>query len=131
MPGAVLPPQPTLVMPQTLCLAFTEDRNYEQIRNEYHDGTPQAGQLAQTSRKTFKLSRRLTPSQLSTLLTFFESLNGGLSPFLFYNPFEAGSFAPNGSNYDPTGVNTVGRYVVRFGNNWTQVSSLRRSDVTG
>jgi hypothetical protein len=128
MPGAVLPPQPTLVMPQTLCLAFTEDRNYEQLRNEYHDGSPQAGQLAQTSRKTFKLSRRLTPAQLSTLLTFFESLNGGLAPFLFYNPFEA---APIGSNYDPTGASSVGRYVVCFRNNWTQVSSLRRSDVTG
>ena len=129
MPGLILAPTPTSVMPQTLCLAFAESREYAQLRNEYHDGTPQASQLAQTSRKTFKLARRLTPSDLATLCGFYQDVNGPLGSFIFYNPFDA--LGPIGSNFDSSGVNTVGRYVVAFRNNWTQASGMRRTDVTG
>jgi hypothetical protein len=126
MPGNISTASPFGVMPQTLCLAFSEARAYEQITSTYHDGTRQAGQLAQTSRRTFKLSRKLTVSTLATLKAFWDSANGGLSPFLFYNPFEG---APVGSNYDSTGANTVGQYTVVFRGNWAQSTEMQRSTV--
>jgi len=127
MPGNIAAPTPTLVMPQQLCTAFSESRNYEQLRNEYHDGTPQASQLAQASRRTWKLSRRLIASQLATLRTFWENVGGGLKPFLFYNPYEG---SPVGSNYDAAGVNPTGRYVAAFRNNWMQTTGLSRTDAS-
>lgn len=127
MPGSILAPQPTLVMPQSLCLQFSESREYVQLRNQYHDGTPQASQLAQTSRRTFKFSRRLTSSVLSQLWTFYQNVGGQLQPFLFYNPYEG---SPVGSNYDSTGVNTTGRYICAFRNSWTQSTGMLRTDAS-
>lgn len=126
MPGNIAGAAPTLVMPQQLCTAFSEARDYAQLRNQYHDGSPEASQLAQTSRRTFKLSRRLTASQLTTLRNFYTSVNGGLTPFLFYNPYEG---SPIGSNYDATGVNPTGRCVVVFRNSWQQATGSLRTDV--
>lgn len=127
MPGSILAPQPTLVMPQSLCLQFSESREYVQLRNQYHDGTPQASQLAQASRRTFKFSRRLTSSVLGQLWTFYQNVGGQLQPFIFYNPYEG---SPVGSNYDSTGVNTTGRYVCAFRNNWQQSTGMLRTDAS-
>lgn len=113
-------------MPQTLCTSFTESRAYEQLRNEYHDGTPQGSQLAQTSRRTWNQSRRLNAVQLNTLEQFFADVGGGWKPFWFYNVYEG---TPIGSNYDATGVNPTGRYPVAFRCNWTQTTGLARTDV--
>jgi hypothetical protein len=113
-------------MPQTLCTAFSEARAYEQLRNLYHDGTPQAGQFAQTSRRTFKLTRRLSAAQAAILRSFYENVGGGWKPFWFYNPYEG---LPVGSNYDATGANGTGRVVVAFRSNWTQTTGLCRTDV--
>jgi hypothetical protein len=126
MPGNISGPRPALVMPQTLCTAFSEARAYEQLRNLYHDGTPQAGQFAQTSRRTFKLTRRLSAAQTATLRTFYENVGGGWKPFWFYSPYEA---SPVGSNYDVTGANGTGRAVVAFRSNWTQTTGLARTDI--
>src|SRR5690348_2951306 len=125
MPGQIDTPTPTLVMPHNLCVSFVESREYTQLRNDYHDGTPQAAQLSQTSRRTFKQARKLTSSQLATLSTFYRNLDGPLAPFLFYNPQEG---SPVGTNYDPTGVNPVGRYVCVFRNSWNQVTNMQRSE---
>ena len=88
MPGDLTQAAPSGVLPASLCTAFTELRQYEQLQNAYHDGTIQRSQLAQTSRRTFRLSKRLSPSALATLYNFWVSQNGGLTPFAFYNPFE-------------------------------------------
>jgi hypothetical protein len=127
MPGLLAGPRPASVMPQTLCTAFSEARSYEQLRNEYHDGTPEAFQLAQTSRKTFKQSKRLNASALATLHSFYVSV-GRLQAFWFYNPYEG---SPVGSNYDATGASSTGRYAVAFRNDWTQTTGLARTDVSG
>ena len=117
-------------MPFTLCTAFTELRVYEQLQNQYHDGTIQRAQLAQTSRRTFRLSKRLSASVLSALYDFWGSQNGGLTPFAFYDPFDVASGQQIGENYDPSGNNTQGRLTVVFRNPvWNQSTGLARTDV--
>lgn len=78
MPGNLVQSEPNGVMPASLCTAFTELREYAQLQNQYHDGTIQRSQLAQTSRRTFRLSKRLSASLLSALYSFWASQNGGL-----------------------------------------------------
>ena len=118
-------------MPASLCTAFTESREYAQLQNQYRDGTIQRSQLAQTSRRTFRLSKRLNASVLSALHGFWVSQKGGLTPFAFYNPFEVTSDQQIGSNYDPTGNNTQGRVTVVFRGPWAQATDLARSSVQG
>ena len=60
MPGNLLPAAPNGVMPASLCTAFTEVREYAQLQNDYHDGTIQRSQLAQTSRRMFRQNKRLS-----------------------------------------------------------------------
>ena len=129
MPGNLQPAAPNGVMPFSLCTAFTELREYVQLQNQYHDGTVQRSQLAQTSRRTFRLSKRLSAAALSALYNFWASQNGGLTPFAFYNPFDVATGQQIGSNYDPTGNNTQGRVTVAFRGNWAQATDLARSDV--
>ena len=114
MPANLIGATPNGVMPASLCTAFTELREYVQLQNQYHDGTIQRSQLAQTSRRTFRLSKRLSSSLLSALYSFWGSQNGGLTPFVFYNSFDVASGQQIGSNYDPTGSNTQGRVTVVF-----------------
>jgi len=99
-------------MPASLYTAFTELRECVQVQNQYHDGTVQRSQLAQTSRRTFRFSKRLTASLLSALYSFWSSQNGGMTPFAFYDPFDAVSgqvsvpLAPVGKH--PAKVTTCG-----------------------
>lgn len=116
-------------MPFSLCTAFTELREYVELQNQYHDGTVQRSQLAQTSRRTFRLSKRLSASALLALYNFWVSQNGGLTPFAFYNPLDVAAGQQIGSNYDPTGNNTQGRVTVAFRGNWAQATGLARSDM--
>ena len=118
-------------MPASLSTAFTESREYAQLQNQYRDGTIQRSQLAQTSRRTFRLSKRLSASVLSALYSFWVSQKGGLTPFAFYNPFEVTSGQQIGSNYDPTGNSTQGRVTVVFRSPWAQATDLARSNVQG
>ena len=129
MPGNLVQAAPNGVMPASLCTAFTEWREYVQLQNQYHDGTIHRSQLAQTSRRTFRLSKRLSASLLSSLYTFWVSQNGGLTPFAFYNPFDVSAGQQIGSNYDPAGNNTQGRVTVVFRGNWAQATDLARSNV--
>ena len=131
MPGNIQNAAPNGVMPFSLCTAFTELREYAQLQNPYHDGTIQRSQLAQTSRQTFRLSKRLSASLLSALYSFWVSQNGGLIPFAFYNPFDVASGQQIGSNYDSTGNNTQGRVKVVFRGNWAQATDIARTNVQG
>src|SRR5690242_14499104 len=102
MPGNLVQSEPNGVMPASLSTAFTELREYAQLQNQYHDGTIQRSQLALTSRRTFRLSKRLSASALAALYNFWLTQNGGLSPFALYNPFDVAAGQQIGSNYDPT-----------------------------
>jgi hypothetical protein len=138
MPGNLAQPTVTAVLPASLSTAFIESREYAQLRSAYHDGTIQRSQLAQTSRRTFKLSMRLSATlpvsapALAALYAFWVAQNGGLTPFYFYNPFEPASGQAVGGNYDATGVSTQGRYTVVFrGSAWTQATDVCRTSVAG
>jgi len=121
MPASLQIAAPTGVMPYGLCTAFTESREYVQLQAQYHDGTTQRSQLAQTSRKTFKLAQRLMAARVAALKTFWDGQQGGVVPFLFYNLAEGA--------YDPAGNSTQGRYTVVFRGNWSQTTSILRTDV--
>ena len=121
MPGSIQNAAPSGVMPYGLCTAFSESREYVQLQAQYHDGTIERSQLAQTSRRTFKLAQRLTATRVAALKAFWDGQQGGVVPFLFYNLAEGA--------YDPTGNSTQGRYTVVFRGNWSQSTGLLRTDV--
>jgi len=129
VPGNIQNAAPNGVMPASLCTAFTELREYAQLQNQYHGGTVQRLQLAQTSRRTFRLSKRLSASVFSALYNFWTTQNGGLTPFAFYDPFDVAAGQQIGSNYDPTGNTTQGRVTVVFRGNWVQATDIARTSV--
>jgi len=131
MPSNLLAAVPNGVMPFTLCTAFSEAREYAQLQNQYRDGTIQRSQLARTSRRTFRPNMRLNASLLATLYTFLTSQNFGMTPFLFYDPFDVAVGQQIGSNYDATGNNTQGRVTVVLRGNWAQSTDVCRSNVQG
>jgi phage-related protein len=125
MPGSVQNAAPATVLPQSLCRAFTHERAYPLIENEYKNGESQRSVLATNSRKRWRLTKRLTPAALQALRTFYDARNGTTEPFYFYDPYDTN---PKFS-YDPTGQVTTGRYTVRFNSDWQQSSGPGRSDV--
>ena len=132
MPGNIAAAAPTGVLPLSLSLAFTESRVFPLLTQSYHDGTIERslivdGVNAPASFRTWKLATRLTAAQADTLLAFWESHDGGLTPFYYYNPFEAAGAV--GSNYDATGVSTTGRHTVVFRGNWSQSSGPALTDL--
>ena len=131
MPGNLQAAVPNGVMPASLCTLFRETREYVQLQNQYHDGATQRSQLAQTSRRTFALAKRLSASDLAALYNFYVSQNGGLTPFAFYNPFDVAPGQEPGSNYDPDGNSTQGRITVVFRGNWGQSTDVCRTNVQG
>ncbi len=126
MPGSVANAAPSTVLPQSLCTAFAHERAYPLVENEYKDGSSQRTVLATTSRKRWRLSKRLTPTQLQELRDFYDARQGPVEPFYFYDPYETN---PKFS-YDPTGEAVAGRYTVRFDGEWKQFSGPGRSDVS-
>ncbi len=125
MPGNVQYASPSTVLPLSLSTAFTETREYPILQNSYALGENQRSVLASSSRKQFRLGKRLTPSQLVTLRAFYEARKGSHEPFYFYHPYET---SPKFS-HDPSGVETAGRYTVRFEGAWEQQNRMGRSDV--
>ena len=114
---------PTGVMPYALCTAFSESRDYVQLQTQYHDGTSERSQLAQTSRRAFRLAQRLTAARVAALKAFWDSQQGGVIPFLFYDLAEG--------SYDSTGNSTQGRYTVVFRGGWAQSTDLCRTNIQG
>jgi hypothetical protein len=125
MPGSVANAAPTAVLPSSLCRSFVHSREYPVQVNEYRNGESQRGRLADTSRKSWRIGKRLTPTELVTLRDFYDVRRGPQEPFYFYDPWET---APKFS-YDPTGTATDGRYTVRFEGAWQQSSELSRIEV--
>ena len=130
MPGNLTQSEPNGVMPASLCTAFTQLREFVQLQNQFHDGTIQRSQLGQTSRRTYRLAKRLDPSSLSALYSFWIAQMGGLTAFCFYDPFDVPAGAPIGSNYDPAGNNLQGRVTVVFRGYWVQATDIARTNVS-
>jgi hypothetical protein len=130
MPGNLIQSEPNGVMPVSLCTAFTQLRDYAQLQNQFHDGTIQRSQLAQSSRRTFRLTKRLDTSSLAALYAFWTDQLGGLTAFCFYDPFDVPAGAQIGSNYDPTGNNLQGRVIVVFRGNWAQATDIARTNIS-
>lgn len=130
MPSNLSAASPSGVLPQSLCTAFAESREYPMLTQQYHDGTIERsiitdGINAPTSLKSWRIAKRLLPAQVATLKAFYEGQQGCLVPFYFYNPIEG---SPIGSNYDASGTNTTGRHTVVFTNqSWMEVSDIARS----
>jgi len=126
MPGSVQNAAPLTVLPDSLSQAFTHEREYPVLDNEYRNGESQRSVQAANSRKRWKLAKRLTPTQLAALRDFYDARKGPTEPFYFYDPWET---IPKFS-YDPTGQATQGRYTVRFAGPWKQSASLSRTDLS-
>jgi hypothetical protein len=125
MPGSVQNAAPAAVLPQSLSRAFVHAREYPVIDNEYRNGESQRSIKASTSRKRWRLAKRLTPGQLQALRAFYEARSGPAEPFYFYDPYETN---PKFS-YDPAGQAVPGRYTVRFNCEWSESLSLGRAEV--
>ena len=128
MPGSVNNAAPVGVLPQSLCAAFSEKREWASRVNEYHDGARQSSGMVSTSRRSWSLRKRLKPTVLQALWNFWTGNQH--TAFYFYNPKEPASGQPVGSNYDATGVSTQGRYTVRFDGDWNQSTYIPRADCT-
>jgi hypothetical protein len=105
-------------MPNSFCIAFSEQRSFASRVNEYRGGEAQRMALVATSRRTFMQSKRLDPTNLLALRTFRDTVRHGA--FYFYHCKEGA--------YDATGVLTAGRYTVRFEGNWDQTSYIPRTE---
>lgn len=113
MPGNVASASTSVVMPLSLSRAFGHERAYAVRDNEYPNGESQRRAVTTTSRKTWSLVKRLTPTEYDALHAFFQARRGSVEPFYFYDGTET---TPRWS-WDASGVATVGRYLVRFENN--------------
>ena len=138
MPGnvqaSVVSPQST-VLPKSLCTSFVEVHAYAALYQSYHDGTLERSLITDginppQDLRMWKLSQRLSPSQLSTLSTFWQTtVQGGLHAFYYYDPYSPLTNHPIGSNYDATGVSTQGRYTCFFRGRWKISLGIGRSDI--
>lgn len=117
-----------IVLPFSLCKAFSEARAIDSRANEYHDGTTERQALVSTSRRSWKLTQRLAPAAMATLKAFWQA--HPIDPFYYYNPFEASTGQLEGSNYDPTGAATAGRYTVVFVGDWDETIYIPRAEAS-
>lgn len=126
MPGSVANASPSTVMPVSLFTLYERDFTFPLRTNVYTEGEFQASVQATTSRKIWKVAKRLPPSVLNTLYAFYLARRGNTEPFYFYDPYET---SPKFTS-DPTGVATTGRYTVRFDTDWVQGTGPARSEVS-
>lgn len=125
MPGSVQNAVPSTVLPNSLCRAFARSQTYPVVENEYRNGESQRAALASTSRKRWRLAKRLTPALLLEFRDFYDARRGPTEAFYFYDPYDT---SPK-FLHDPTGVVTTGRYTVRFDCEWSQAVGPGRSEV--
>lgn len=125
MPGSIQNAAPATLMPHSLSRAFSHSREYMVLDNDYRNGESQRSRLTETSRKRWRLAKRLPPMLLQQLRDFYDARKGPEEPFYFYDPWDT---VPKFS-YDPTGTATQGRYTVRFEDAWEQMAVMGRADV--
>ncbi len=120
MPGNLRGAVSVGVLPFSLSSRFSEVHAVQARVNEYHGGERQVSALVNQVRRTWHLAKRLTPAQMTELRNFVEA--NPTAAFYFYNPQESNF------SWDPTGVATAGRYLVRLGSNWEQSMGMGRGD---
>ncbi len=125
MPGSVQNAAPLTIMPASLSRSFAHERAYPVVESEYRNGESQRSVQATTSRKRWRLAKRLAPAQLGALRDFYDARKGPTEPFYFYDAYETN---PKFSS-DSTGQAVAGRYTVRFAGEWNQSVDLGRADV--
>jgi hypothetical protein len=125
MPGSVQNAAPNTVLPFSLCRSFVHSREYPVQVNDYRNGESQRGRLAETSRKRWRLGKRLRVAELAALRDFYDARGGPQEPFWFYDFWET---APP-FMYDPTGAAVEGRYAVRFEGGWQESVEMARVGV--
>jgi len=126
MPLSVENAAPSTVLPWSPSRAFVRSQEYPVLDNEYAGGESQRSVLASTSRKRWRLAKRLAPTELAALRDFYEARKGLEEPFYFYDPWDAN---PKFS-YDTTGQQTQGRYTVRFEGGWEQSAGIGLIEVS-
>lgn len=126
MPGNVANAVSAGVLPQTLCTAFQRAESYPLQSNLYRNGESQRALEGTTPRRRWRITRRLVPDDLATLRSFFEARKGPHQAFYFYDPWDT---SPKFS-YDPSGVDPIGRYLVRFAGGWSDSVSAALSEVS-
>lgn len=126
MPGSVSAVSTSAVMPLSFSSAFEHSRGWPARVDEFPNGESFRRNIGSTSRKTWRLAKRLTSDQLATLKAFYLDRKGPQLPFYFYDGTET---TPKWS-WDATGASSVGRYTVRFANtSWQQAIQLGRHGV--
>jgi hypothetical protein len=123
MPGNVANAAPIEVLPELLCAAFERAAGWRAEENEYPQGDWQARSMVATPRYSWRLVANLPADASAVLLDFYLARAGETEPFYFYDPYFAG-FA-----HDPTGVDTDGRFTVRFSGGLGQPLSLGRAQL--
>ena len=114
MPGNIAQAAPATVFPAGCASAFTMKLDYALNLSTYQDGAYQSLPLVDSPRHTWVQTRRLTPSQLATLVAFYVAHGGNRDPFWFYDPFATASDGTGRFTYDASGASSVGRYPCRF-----------------
>ena len=121
MPGNVSAAAPATVLPVTISCAFSESREFPIVESgPYADGRSQRRNDAAYSRKVWVVSRRLTASEWTTLLAFWDARKGPQEPFYYY---------PDSADHDPTGASETGRATVRFADSLSRTMALARSQM--
>ena len=106
MPGIVTQAIASTVMPYALCSAFTESWAWPvRVNGPFADGSLITNVQAESSRRSWTVQQKLTADQYGALDAFRSARKGPLDAFYFY---------PVLTDYDATGIYTVGRYLVRF-----------------
>lgn len=127
MPGNLAAASPSGVLPNSTFTAFVESLSFPMlVESSYHDNTIERSLITDSvntpvALRSWKLAKRITTSQLSSLLTFFTVTTlGGLKPFYAY---------PDPRQYDATGSSVVGRITCVFRGGWSQSLTPGRHDV--
>jgi hypothetical protein len=123
MPGSVRNAVSVGVLPFSLCRQLVESRQWPVRAVEYHGGETERAALTSTSRRSWTMGKRLTPSALATLRALLDSYP--VDAFYIYSMKETSPVF----TWDATGVATAGRYLVRAAGDWNQTTYLARSDV--
>jgi hypothetical protein len=123
MPGSVALAVPTTVLPLSLSRSFSHSRHYTVRENQYRNGESQRFLIVGSSRKRWKLTKRLSAVALVALRDFYDARLGGMQAFYFYDPM----LTDPKFSYDATGATVFGaegRFIVHFVGNWEQSGYL-------
>lgn len=121
MPGIIQASVTAVVLPHFLCSMFSQSREYLANVNDYKDGTSQREVIVFNSRRKWSAEARPAGSTaMIALRNFYRARKGPVEAFWFYDYSEG----PVKNNYDATGADENGRFLVRFDGKWEQSQAL-------